>query len=399
MYLSAKEARQMRFDSGFFDVGLDRMGTASVKWGLPGVFEQGMIPLWVADMDFRGCPAVTEALEKRAKHPCYGYTMITGEDRRAFCSWWQSRHGVLVEPMQIAFLPSVVSGLRVCVQEYSKPGDGVIIQTPVYGPFFASIEEAGRRVLEAPLTRGADGRFAMDLSAVEEHLKAGARLMILCNPHNPVGRAWTREELAGLTALLSAYGCALVSDEIHADFVYAPAEFTSMLAMDWEPATVLTSASKTFNLAGLQHANIVCRDPKRLNALELRLHRAGVECGNLMALAATKAAYEQGADWLDGLLDYLNQNRAFLAARLAELLPEAVVTPSEATYLAWVDISALGFSNAEAYRRCRDAGVIPTDGTAFGKTAGEGFMRLNYGCPRSQLNEGLKRFAAALKGE
>lgn len=388
----------MQFDAKFFDTGLNRLGTSSVKWGEPGVYEEGMIPLWVADMDFACCPEVTEALKERAAHPSYGYTFISEQDRQAFCAWWKTRHSVDIKPAQVSFLPSVVSGLRVCVAEFTKPGEGVIIQPPVYGPFFASVEDAGRRVLEAPLKRGSDGRFAMDLAAVEAHLKAGARMMILCNPHNPVGRAWTREELNALTELLGRYECTLVSDEIHAEFVYRPAVFTPMLSLGYERLVVLSSASKTFNLAGLQQANLICRSEQRLKLLCERLHRWGVESGNLMALSATRAAYENGAPWLDGLLAYLNANRLFLTERLASLLPEAKVTPSEATYLAWVDISAYGRSNSEVWAKCREALVLPTNGTAFGKTAGEGFMRLNFGCPRSQLAEGLERFARAVKG-
>lgn len=388
----------MRFDAAFFDAGLNRLGTSSVKWGKPGVYGEGMIPLWVADMDFACAPEVAQALEARARHPSFGYTFISDEDRQALCSWWQRRHGVSLRPAQIGFLPSVVSGLRVCVAEFSKPGEGVIIQPPVYGPFFASIEDAERRVLEAPLLREESGRYVMDLEAVERHLRAGARLMILCNPHNPAGRAWTGEELSALADLLARYGCTLVSDEIHADFVYSPAVFTSMLRLDYDRLVVLTAASKTFNLAGLQHANLLCRDADWLKVLCDRLRRWGVESGNLMALAATRAAYENGAEWLDGLLEYLNQNRVFLSQKLSALLPKARVSPSEATYLAWVDISAYGLSNEEAYRRCRSALVLPTDGTAFGKTAGEGFMRLNFGCPRAQLAEGLERFAKAIQG-
>lgn len=386
----------MLFDASFFDTAPDRSGTQSVKW-MPGICPHGHIPLWVADMDFHCAPAITEALVRRAQHPSYGYTFIADEDKQAFCGWWQRRHGISVKPEEVGLLPSVVSGLRVCVEEFTAPGEGVIIQPPVYGPFFASIEDAGRKAMQAPLILGEDGSYRMDLEAVEACLKQGARLMILCNPHNPVGRAWSREELLDLTALLDRHGCMLVSDEIHADFVYAPAEFVSLLNLGFERLVVLTAASKTFNLAGLQQANIVCRNAAQLEALSGRLRRAGVEAGNLFALTATRAAYEHGAEWLDGLLSYLSESRFLLTDTLNKLLPEAKVAPIEATYLAWVDISAFGLSNEEAKRRCDRAGVVPTDGSFFGKDAGEGFMRLNFGCPRSQLTQGLERFAKALK--
>lgn len=387
----------MSFDASFFDAGLDRSGTASVKWSQPGVCPKGHIPLWVADMDFACAPEITEAVIRRAQHPSFGYTYISNEDRQAFCGWWQRRHGISLDPAQIGFLPSVVSGLRVSVEEFTKPGEGIIIQSPVYGPFFTSIEEAGRKVLEAPLLRDDDGYYSMDLDAVETHLKQGARLMILCNPHNPVGRAWSQEELVSLARLLNRYECMLVSDEIHADFVYHPARFTSLLSLGYERLVVLAAASKTFNLAGLQQANIICRDAEKMKNLSARLHRAGVEAGNIFALSATRAAYEYGAEWLDGLLDYLSGSLPILSDILGALLPMARLTPIEATYLAWVDVSAYGMSNEEVYQRCESAGVIPTTGTFFGKSAGEGFMRLNFGCPRKQLTQGLERFAEALK--
>ena len=398
MYFDAKGATIMPFDASFFDAGPERSGTASVKWSQPGVCPEGHIPLWVADMDFACAPAITEALVNRAGHPSYGYTYAGDEDRQAFCSWWQRRHGVSLKASDIGLLPSVVSGLRVSVEEFTKPGEGVIIQPPVYGPFFASIEDAGRKVLEAPLRRGAEGYYTMDLDAVEACLKQGARLMILCNPHNPVGRAWSREELLSLTGLLGRYDCMLISDEIHADFVYSPASFTSLLSLNYERLLVLAAASKTFNLAGLQQANIVCRDASRMRAVSARLHRAGVEAGNLFALTATRAAYEHGAEWLDGLLHYLSGSRNILADSLKTFLPEAILTPIEATYLAWVDVSAYGTNNEDRYRRCEQALVLPTNGTFFGKAAGEGFMRLNFGCPRGQLTQGLERFAKALNG-
>lgn len=388
----------MQFDASFFDAGPDRSATASVKWSLPGTCPDGHIPLWVADMDFACAPAITEALVNRAKHPSYGYTYVEDEDRQAFCGWWQRRHSVSLKASDIGLLPSVVSGLRVGVEAFTQPGEGVIIQPPVYGPFFASIEDAGRKTLEAPLRRSAEGYYTMDLDAVQAHLKQGARLMILCNPHNPVGRAWSREELLSLTELLGRYDCMLVSDEIHADFVYSPARFTSLLSLKYERLVVLAAASKTFNLAGLQQASIICRDAAIMRDISARLHRAGVEAGNLFALTATRAAYEHGADWLDGLLDYLSGSRSILADSLKTLLPEAIVTPVEASYLAWVDVSAYGTNNEERYRRCEQALVLPTNGTFFGKSAGEGFMRLNFGCPRGQLAQGLERFARALNG-
>ena len=387
-----------QFDQAFFDTVLDRKGTNSVKWSKPGVCPEGHIPLWVADMDFVCAPAITQALLERAKHPSYGYTFIYDEDAAAVCNWWDRRHGVSILPERIGFLPSVVTGLRVTVEEYTKAGEGVIIQSPVYGPFFSSIQQAGRVVLEAHMKQGEDGRYHMDLAAVEDFLKQGAKMMILCNPHNPVGRAWQQGELSALISLLGQYDCALVSDEIHADFVYEPLKFTSTLSLDYDKLVVLAAASKTFNVPGLQQSNLICANEKILQSMDNRLERHGVECGNIFALTGTRAAYNEGDAWLDGLLRYLDESRSVLKDKLAELLPQAKLTPIEASYLAWVDMRAYGLSNQKLYRRCEEKLVLPLSGQNFGKEAGEGFMRINFGCPRAQLIQGLERFAEAVKG-
>ena len=390
----------MAFDRAFFDAGIDRSSTQSVKWSAPGVCLEGAIPLWVADMDFAAAPAIAQALVNRARHANYGYTLVTDEDMEAVCAYWLRRHGVRLSVGEVGLLPSVVSGLRVCVTQLTLPGEGVIVQPPVYGPFFSAIKDSGRSVLEAPLQRDAQGRYTMDLAAVEEHLRQGARLMLLCNPHNPVSRAWHEEELVRLMDLLGQYSCALVSDEIHADFVYLPRSFVSALTLAQPGMKVigLAAASKTFNVAGLQQASIFCRDPELMQAISRQLHANGVEAGNLFALTATRAAYTLCDDWLEGVLAYLDTNRQTVEEELGRLLPEAVLSPIEATYLAWVDLRAYQLSNAEVYARCRQALVVPSDGSFFGAKSGEGFMRLNFGCPQTQLRLGIQRLAKAVKG-
>lgn len=394
------EGRNRLFDSAYFDAGIDRAGTQSVKWSLPGLCAPGVVPLWVADMDFRCAPAISEALSRRAAHASYGYTYVDGEDRQAVCDYWQRRHGVRLKPEEVGLLPSVVTGLRVCVEQLSRPGEGVILQSPVYGPFYSAIEALGRRVMDAPLSRDAEGRYAMDLERVEDRLREGARLMLLCSPHNPVARCYGGEELSKLIGLLRRYGAALVSDEIHADFVYEPLTFCSALRFE-DPGirlVALSAPSKTFNVAGLKQASLFCRDQGLMRDISRTLERYGVEAGNLFALTAARAAYTLCDDWLEGLLAYLDGNRRLLREELGRLLPEARLSPIEATYLAWVDVSACGLDDKTAYARCREAGVLPTEGEFFGRQAGQGFMRINFGCPAAQLREGLARFAGALKG-
>ena len=386
----------MKFNEAYFDKGIERVGTRCEKWdGAMGRNGSDLIPLWVADMDFPSPPAVQEALVRRAQHGTYGYTELLDDDYEALTAFWQRRHGLTVTKEDVTLLPCVITGMRVAINALTQPGDGVIIQSPVYGPFRFSVEETGRKLLDAPLIRREDGRYDMNLAAVEEHLKNGASLMLLCSPHNPVSRAWTRQELSDLLALLKRYDVPLVSDEIHADFVYAPQAFVPALSVEQENVVSLCAPSKTFNLAGLQQASCLCRDEQVRKALQKEIEASGVRCGNLFALEATRAAYNEGDEWLDGLMRYLDGNRKRLAELVKELLPKAVLTPLEATYLGWLDLRAYGYDCEELTRRTLEAGVFFTTGTFFGE-AGEGFLRVNIGCPRRNIEEGMRRLAKAL---
>ena len=386
----------MTFDREFFDAGLYRMGTNSVKWDVSRA-EHGadLLPMWVADMDFACAPAISEAVLRRAAHPCYGYTDMNDADADALIGFWQRRHGLTFAREDILTLPCVVTGIKVAILALTEPGDGVIIQSPVYGPFRMSVEATGRTLMEAPLLRREDGRYDMDLDAVEAQLKAGAKVMVLCSPHNPVSRAWTREELTSLMTLLTRYGAVLVSDEIHADFVYAPAEFVPALSIRRDHVVMLCAASKTFNIAGLQQASCVCCDVAIREKIARVIDSCGVTSGNVLALDATRAAYNDSDAWLDGLLTYLDGNRAALADVVSALLPRAVLTPMTATYLAWLDLRAYGYAQEELLERMYAAGVMFNDGKFFGD-AGDGFLRVNIGCPRANIDEAIRRLAKAL---
>ena len=386
----------MKFDEAYFDQGIDRVGTRCEKWdGARKEHGEDIIPLWVADMDFPSPPAVQEALIRRARHGTYGYTELLDDDFEALTAFWKRRHGLSVTKEDVLLLPCVITGMRVALNALTQPGDGVIIQSPVYGPFRFSVEATGRKLLDAPLIRRENGRYDMDLAAVEDHLKNGASLMMLCSPHNPVSRAWTRQELSDLLALLKRYDVPLVSDEIHADFVYAPGEFVPVLSVEQENVISLCAPSKTFNLAGLQQASLFCQDEQVRKALEAQIEASGVRSGNLFALEATRAAYNEGDAWLDGLLAYLDGNRRYLAELVKELLPRAVLTPLEATYLGWLDLRAYCPTTDELMKRAIAAGVYFTGGTFFGD-AGDGFLRVNIGCPRRNIEEGIRRLAKAL---
>ena len=391
----------MRFDEAYFDHPVDRRNTECAKWDARAVMDEGGIPLWIADMDFPCAPAIAEAVRKRAEHPCFGYSAGNPENENALIGFWKRRHGLDIEPGQTEMLPCVVTGLKICVRAFTAPGDAVAIFTPVYGPFYQSIRANGRKVAAVPLTRNEDtGRYDMNLSGMEAALKAGAKLIMLCSPHNPVSRLWTGEELTNLCRLAEQYGVPIVCDEIHADFVYRPGRFVSILSLPEgrKRAVMLCSASKTFNVAGLQQAQAVCMNEDMLRTVRGEIAASGAECGNSFGLFATRAAYTACDEWLDGLISYLDGSREVLRELIEKHLPRAKMTPIEATYLAWLDLRAYGMTCNEINEKCRAHGVALTGGAFFGDE-GEGFMRVTFACPRAMLAEGIRRLGEAMKEE
>ena len=390
----------MRFDTAYFDAGIRRVGTECEKWDgmIAETGDETMIPMWVADMDFPSPPAIRDALADVLERGTWGYTVSGDADRQALCDYWARRHSVTIERESVLLSPCVVTGLKLALRAVTKPGDGVLINPPVYGPFFMSIRSNGRKVVESPLVCGEDGRYTMDLADMEGKLASGeAKAVMLCSPHNPCGRAWSEEELTAVVALCRRYGAPIVCDEIHADFVYAPNTHHSILTIPGarEIAVMLCAASKTFNVAGLEQSAIVCCNEAVRKAIAEDMAASGVKAGNAFALAATRAAYTGCDAWLDGLMDYLAGSRDMVAAFVAERMPRVRLTPLEATYLMWLDCSALGFTQDELLARIRAAHVKVNDGLFFGEQ-GRGFIRLNIGCPRSQILEALERLATVL---
>lgn len=392
----------MTYNKEFFDREIDRHGTACVKWDVvEKKLGHAVNPMWVADMDFEGPEEITRALCERAAHPLYGYTEETEESVEALTAFMKRRHGVALKPEEHLLLPCVITGLRAAVQYMTKPGDGVIVQPPVYGPFYMSIRENERKIIECPLKCDDAGRYTMDLASIEEACKAGAKMMMLCNPHNPVSRCWSREELTALLEVLNRYQVILVSDEIHEDFVFEKGAFVPALTLPGacpERVIALTSASKTFNLAGLQQAVLFCRDTALVKKLGEYLHSIGVVQGNIFAMVATEAAYRYGDAWLDGMLAYVKEGEAIFREELKARLPEAVFSPLEATYLGWINLRAYGFTTEQMLQRCRDAGVEFTPGTFFGPEAGEGFLRINFACPHAHVRMAAQQLEKAIKG-
>ena len=390
----------MKYNKAFFDQPFDRHGTACIKWDdLEARVGHEMNPMWVADMDFRCPDEITEAMVKRAAHPAYGYTHQTESATNAMLAFMERRHGVQLTKEQQVLMPCVVTGLRAAVRAFTNPGDKVIILTPVYGPFYFSITQNDRQTAECPLICDENGYYTMDLEAVENACREGARLMLMCNPHNPVGRAWKKEELEALIAVLKRYDVTLVSDEIHEDFVFERGAFVPMLKLADQPmdkVIALTSASKTFNLAGLQQAVAFARNKELLDLISKTMHDVGVVLGNIFGMIATEAAYAHGDEWLDAMLAYIKEGEAVLRAAMAEKLPRAVISPLEATYLAWVDLRAYGLTTAEMLEHCRRAGVEFTPGTFFGEAAGEGFLRVNLACQHIRIKEAVEQLSKAI---
>ena len=385
----------MEYNSEYFDAGIYRMGTRSEKWDFLREREgRDILPLWVADMDFPSPPEVQQALLIRAAHGTYGYTEATDEDYAAVSDFWRRRHGLEIAREDMLMIPCVITGMRLAILAATEENDGVVIMPPVYGPFAGSVKATGRTRIDVPLLEK-NGGWRIDFSGLERALENGARCVLFCNPHNPVGRLWTREEMQKLAELCDAYGATLISDEIHADFAL-DGRTVPVLSLRSAKTVSLCAASKTFNLAGLQQAMCFCRDEELRGSIVREIEKAGVRSGNEFALDGTRAAYDYGDAWLNGLLDYLRGSRDELKKLVAEYAPKARLAALEATYLAWLDLRAYGFDCEELARRCTAAGVAFTEGTFFG-SEGEGFLRVNIACPRRYLREGMRRLGEALK--
>ena len=392
-------------DPAVFDAVPDRRGTASLKWdsavkrGRP----EDVLPLWVADMDHATAPAVTSALLWRTRHGIFGYSEPDEAYRTALTGWFSRRYGWQVEAEWNTVTPGVVPALALAVRALTAPGEAVLIEEPVYYPFRDVVEVNERTVAAVPLVRDADGVYRRDLAALEETIEAtGARLLLLCNPHNPVGRVWSREELAALEEVTARHGVVVVADEIHADLAlpgFATTPFASLSEAAAAHTITCTSPSKSFNLAGLQVANILISDVHLRRAFRRELATTGYSQPNTLGLTACRAAYESGDAWLDALREHIAAARAHVEARL-ERIEGIEAAPCEGTYLLWLDCS--GFLKAAGLEpekldevMLNEAGLWLDDGRIFG-AGGEGFTRINVACPRATLDAALDRLEAAV---
>lgn len=385
-------------NSSYFDRTPDRRGSNSYKWDVDDDPE-GVLPMWVADMDFRVAPAIIDALSRKVEHGVFGYTYVPEGYYKAVEHWSRVRHGWTLDPRHIIYTIGVVPAISAIIKAVCAPGDKVIVQTPAYNCFFSSIRNNDCQLAANPLLRAADGTYSIDFDGLENLASdPRAKIMILCNPHNPTGRVWTHSELMRIADICGRNGVLVLSDEIHCELVYPGHRYIPYASLGEEIArnsVVCVSASKAFNIAGLQIANIVAPDPQLRARIDKAININEVCDVNPFGVVATVAAYNESGWWLDALVEYLDGNRRMAVDFFRRYLPAYSVTDPEATYLLWIDCRNTGLSSAEIIVRLKnEAHVLLSPGEIY---HGEGFIRLNMACPRERLELALRRIEPVLR--
>jgi cystathionine beta-lyase len=386
-----------------FDQVIDRSEYPTLKWNESLLIEhfgsEDVLPLWVADMDFLAPSVVIDALLKRARHGIFGYEHKADGYFDALINWYANRHQWLIDQTHIEFCPSVLNAIAVLINQHSEKGDGIIIQPPVFFEFRMVIRSNGRRIVKNPL-RLDNGRYQMDFTDLEEKAaNPKNKMMIICNPHNPVGRVWTREELACAGEICRRHSVLVISDEIHGDIVYGTNRYTPFVSVSDELAKVsfaCLSPAKTFNIAGMIDAMAVIPNEEYRQSFHDFAHRFQINKTNVFASAAIEAAYSEGSKWLDDLLVYLQSNIDFLKSYLDEKLPQVKLVEPEGTYLVWLDFRELGLEAKELERfLAQKARLALNSGHWFGRE-GAGYARMNIACPQSTLHEAMSRLTNAI---
>ncbi|MFV0393610.1 MAG: MalY/PatB family protein, partial [Coprobacillaceae bacterium] len=382
----------------------NRVGTDSAKWDAWKEMNkpEGVLPLWVADMDFKAPQPVLDALIKRVEHGVFGYTTVSDDYRKAVMHWMKSRHDWEIQPEWIVPASGVVAALKIAVNAYTEEGDAIIIQKPVYYPFDASIEDNNRKVIENPMVFNGKG-FSVDFEDFENKIIDNqVKVFILCNPYNPIGKVFTREELQKLGDICKKHNVLVISDEIHQDFVFGNRKHIPFYEVDpsfKEFSIICTAPSKTFNLAGLQDSNIIIANEKLREAFSTFANKAGFHSPNPLALLACKVAYNECADWCDAMLAYVEENYKYMDNFFKTRMPQIKLVEPEGLYLAWVDFSALGMNHEELEDFMLNKAKLWLDeGYIFGMQ-GAGFERFNVATPRATLKEALERLEKAMKEE
>lgn len=384
-----------------FDEVIERRGTNAVKWdGLKTFFgKEDVLPMWVADMDFKAPDVVIEAIQEQAAHGIYGYTIVPDSTREAIVDWMKVRHGWETQKDWLLFNHGVVPSIGAAVEALTNPGDAVIVQPPVYNPFFDMVERNDRVLVHNELVLK-DGRYEMNFADLEEKMASEtAKMFVLCSPHNPGGRVWSKEELQKVGDLCLKHGIVLVSDEIHSDLTRNPHKHVSIASLSETYASftiTLVAPSKTFNLAGLQASALIIPDKAVRAKIQKVFARQGQFTLNQMGIAGMEAAYRYGHAWLDEAIDYIQNNARFVKEYVQAEIPELSVMEPEGSYLVWMDCRSLGLTDKELLSLFLEAGVALGNGGKYGP-GGDGFMRMNVACPRSLVSEGLTRMKTAVQ--
>lgn len=386
-------------DKSDFDQVVDRSNTGCQKYDARDKYfgTSDILPMWVADMDFKTPPFIVDAIKRRASHEIYGYTVVTGNYYEAVKRWMKVRHDWDVKKEWIVFSPGVVPALTLSVMVYTWPGDKVLVQSPVYPPFFSSITDNGREVVNNEL-KLVDGSYEIDFDDLEKKAASGVRLMFFCSPHNPVGRVWSRQEVEKVADICRRNDIVLVSDEIHSDLIFEGCVHTpSAKTVEgiYNKTVTCMAPSKTFNIAGLAASAIIIPDEELRGVFADMVKNIHIHNGNVFGLTALEAAYNHGEEWLERLMVYIYDNYLFAEEFFSKHIKEIKVIRPESTYLLWLDCTSMGMDDAQLFDFfTREAKVGLNRGVDFGP-GGEGFMRLNIGCPRSILEEGLERIKKA----
>ncbi len=391
----------MASDGCFLDEIVDRRNTNSIKWDTIAspAGKRTILPMWVADMDFRAPDPVLAAMRDAVEHGVFGYAGIPEDVWHTVSDWANKRYGWEVPPEWFSYTAGVITGLNIAVQTFTRPGEKIVIQPPVYPPFHSSALANGRHLIYNNLLRNDEHMYRMDLKGLSDQIDADTRMLVLCSPHNPVGRCWSRQELENLADLCVERDLIVFSDEIHADLLLDGRRHTPFAALGPEIArrTITGIApSKTFNIAGLKASVIITPDAVLHHAFDAAQKKTfGLYDANTFAVVGMQAAYRHGEQWLDTVLEYLKANRDYAVDFIEAHLPGVHVTPSEATFLLWLDFSPTGLTHDEVSEKLEgEARVLLNDGRCFGAN-GEGFFRFNFGCPRETLRSALQRIADA----
>ncbi|MEM7192329.1 MAG: MalY/PatB family protein, partial [Pseudomonadota bacterium] len=382
-----------------FDTPIDRRGTHCMKWdlieALYGVSPKDGLAMWVADMEFAAAPVIQDAVQAMIDHGVYGYFGDETAYLNAIRWWMAERHGWEVDPASIFTTHGLVNGTAMCIDAFTEPGDGVVLFTPVYHAFAKVIAASKRRVVEMEMINR-DGRYEMDFGAYDAAMTGNEKMLVLCSPHNPGGRVWTRAELEGVAAFARRHDLILVSDEIHHDLVFDGAKHIPMAHIEGieDRLVMMTAATKTFNIAGAHVGNVIISDPALRSMFAGRMAALGLSPNSFGLFMVTAAYSAAGAAWVDEVVDYIDGNRRFFDAAV-NAIPGLTSMPLEATYLSWVDFSGTGMAREEFTARvCGDAKIAVNHGPTFG-TGGENFLRFNIAAPRSQIEDAVARLARA----